>query len=339
MKLEVVAVVGGESLLGREVRELAENFVPGARMKLIGADEEQSGILSEQGGEAVVMTQLDEETLGGAKVAVLAGSPNSTRKAFGLMADREARPALIDLTHTLEEEPQARLRAPMAEPKGFEVPPGSIHIVAHPAAIALAIFFNRLHENHPVRRAVVQVFEPASERGQRGLNELQQQTVSLLSFQPLNKDVFDEQASFNMLSRYGTDAPESLGDVEQRVDRHLASLLSVKNSMPMPSLRVSQAPVFHGYSFSIWVEFEQNPGPEILAKTLAADLIDVRTGDQDPPTNVGYTGQTGLSVGGIETDRNNTRAAWFWAVTDNLRLPAENALMVAQSLLSPESVE
>jgi aspartate-semialdehyde dehydrogenase len=340
MALELVAVVGGESLLGREIRELAETYIPGARMRLIGADEEEGGmILSAHGDEAVVITGVDEDVLGKANVAVLAGSANATRKTVGLMGSWQRHPALVDLTYVLEDDPRARLRAPMAEPPGTLFEPGAVHVVAHPAAIALAIFFRRLQEQHPILRAVVQIFEPASERGQRGLNELQQQTSSLLTFKKLDKAVYDEQVSFNMVSRYGTDAPLSLGDIELRIDRHLASLLSRLGGIPMPSLRLVQAPVFHAYTLSLWVEFANNPGPAALADSLRSELIEIRTGEEEPPTNIGATSQHGVLVGSIETDRNHPQAAWFWAAADNLRLFAENGLMVAQSLLSPESAQ
>lgn len=340
MALELVAVVGGESLLGREVREVAETYIPGARMKLIGADEEEGGmILSSQGEEAVVMTGVDEEVLAKADVVVLAGSANATRKTVRLLSGWRRQPALVDLTHTLEEDPGARLRAPMAELPGAVFEESPAHVVAHPAAIGLAIFFRRLQEEHAIRRAVVQIYEPASERGQRGLNELQQQTTSLLTFKKLDKAVYDEQVSFNMLSSYGPGAPVALADIELRIDRHLASLLSRLGGVPMPSLRLVQAPVFHGYTFSIWVEFSKNPGPEALARSLRSELIEVRAGDETAPTNAGVTSQHGLLVGSIETDRNHPQAAWFWAAADNLRLLAENGLMVARSLLSPESAE
>ncbi len=57
---------------------------------------------------------------------------------------------------------------------------------------------------------MIQIFEPASERGTPGVEELQQQTVSLLSFKSMPKKIFDQQLSFNMLARYGEDAPVSL---------------------------------------------------------------------------------------------------------------------------------
>jgi hypothetical protein len=43
-------------------------------------------------------------------------------------------------------------------------------------------------------------------------------------------------------------------------------------------------------------------------------------------------GQSGMAVGSIAVDRNDSHAAWFWLVADNFRIMAENAVAVAQSL-------
>ena len=175
------------------------------------------------------------------------------------------------------------------------------------------------------------MFEPASERGKKGLDELRQQTVGVLSFQKLKMDVFDAQLGFNLLARYGEEAVEPLEGVEERILRHVASLLALYPAIPMPSLRLIQAPVFHGHSFSVWVEFDENPGPDALAEGLAAAGFDVRP--DDPPTNVSIAGMSGLSVGAIAVDPNQPRACWIWMVSDNLRLSAENALAVAKGFL------
>jgi aspartate-semialdehyde dehydrogenase len=79
------------------------------------------------------------------------------------------------------------------------------------------------------------------------------------------------------------------------------------------------------------VEFEENPGPEAIAKTLAAEGIDVYP--DEPPANVGIAGHSGLSVGAIATDANHPRACWLWMVADNLRLAAENAVAAAKGLI------
>jgi len=183
---------------------------------------------------------------------------------------------------------------------------------------------------------VIQIFAPASEHGMPGVRELQQQTVSLLSFKNLPKAVFDAQLGFSLLARYGEEAPAPLERVELGIERHLATLLELPGEgagAPMPSLRLIQAPVFHGYSFSAWVEFEENPGVEALESGLACEWIDVRGAEFEPPTNVGQAGQGGIAVGAIAEDRNQPGACWFWVVADNLRLAAENAVAVARQLL------
>lgn len=306
-------------MLARELRELLAEVKPAPRIELISGVAEQ---LASEEEEPVVMVPLAASSFEGAKVAFLAGTHASSRKAFKIASKNTV---LVDLTSALEEQPNARLRAPFAE----KTPPknlGAVQVIAHPAAIAIAMFLARVSECAPVRRSIIHVFEPASERGQKGLDELQQQNVAVLSFQKLKTDVFDTQLAFAMLARYGEEADEPLEGIERRVERHIASLLAAWEGIPMPSLRVIQAPVFHGHSFSAWVEFEENPGVEALNRALDGDGIDVRP--DEPPTNIGVAGQNGLSVGAITVDPNQARACWFWMASDNFRLSAENAVAV-----------
>lgn len=325
----LVAIVGADSLIGREIGELLDGTKPAPRVQLISASEDES-VLSLKDDEPIVMTPLNAESLRGAKVAFLTGSPEASRRTLELT--RKAGPALIDMHGALDELPAARLRAPQVEAAPPALPPGAIHVIAHPAAIALALFFSRL-SRYPLRRSVVQIFEPASERGQQGIGELQKQTVNLLSFKPLPKDVFDAQLGFNLLARYGSESKHKLEDIELRIDRHLASLLAGFSGVPMPSLRLIQVPVFHGYSFSIWTEFAGAVTGPALAEALTSRDVDVRAGDEEVPDNVGIAGQSGIAVGAMTQDRNDPRAWWFWVVADNLRIAAENAMAVANDLL------
>jgi aspartate-semialdehyde dehydrogenase len=330
-----IALVGSESLLGREIRDLAATADPPLSLRLIAANEEQSGTLTRLGDEPAVVEQLDEDTLASARAVLLAGSPESSRKALEIAGEAPDF-AIVDLTYTAEERADARLRAPMVEAEDEPPEPSAVHVIAHPAAIALALFLRRVQLHNPIRRSVIQIFAPASEHGVKGVEELQGQTVSLLSFKSLPKAIFDAQIGFTMLAKYGMDAPAPLEEAELRIERHLASLLGLPGDgegAPMPSLRLIQAPVFHGYSFSAWVEFEENPGVEALENGLAFGAIDVRSGEFDPPNNVGQAGQNGISIGAIAADRNEPEACWFWLAADNLRLMAENAVMVAKQLV------
>jgi len=330
-----LALVGSDSLLGREVRDIITTEGLALDLRLIAADEEESGVMTRIGEEAAIIGGLTTENLSDARVILLAGSAESSRKALELAGDPPDA-AVVDMTFAAEERPDARLRAPILESETDEPMDAGVHVIAHPAAIALALFLRRLASNDPIRRAVVQIFAPASEHGAKGVEELQHQTVSLLSFKPLPQTVFDAQAAFSLLARYGSEAPASLEETEMRIERHLASLLDWPGEgegTPMPSLRLIQAPVFHGYSFSVWVEFEEAPTVETLESSLERNGIEVRGGDFDPPNVVGQAGQSGIAVGAITPDRNHADACWFWLVADNIRLAAENAVAVARELL------
>jgi aspartate-semialdehyde dehydrogenase len=324
-----ITLVGSESLLGREIRDLAATAGLDLSLRLVATEEADAGTLARVGDEPAIVEPLTAQSIEGADAVILAGPPESSSKALDLAAGLP----IIDATGAAEERHDARVRAPLVEEEEpGEEQPARVHVVAHPAAVALALLVRRLHAGDPLRRVVVQVFAPASERGPAGIEELQQQTVALLSFKSLPKAVFDTQAAFNLVAGYGEEAPATLEDTELRIERHLATLLALPGEgegAPMPSIRVVQAPVFHGYTLSLWVEFESNPGVDALEQTLGAASIDVRGRDLEPPNIVGQAGQGGISVGAIQADRNDPEACWIWAVADNIRLQAENVLALA----------
>jgi aspartate-semialdehyde dehydrogenase len=331
-----IAIVGGETLLGKEVHELLETRKIPANIQLVASFEtDDSGnptsILTAGKEEPLVMTSIQAADLGAAQIVILATSKESGQKVYEKIQAAKTAPVVIDLTGALEDLAETRLRAPMVEPVGFEAK-GPVQTIAHPAAIAIALLLTHLQKARPIRRSVIEIFEPVSERGKAGIDELQKQAVALLSFKPLPKAVFDAQVSFNMLSQYGSEAPLSLQEIELKIDRHLASLLA-DGGAAMPSLRLIQAPVFHGYSISVWVEFEENPGMNSIFQALGSSNVDVRTEDHEPPTNVGVAGQGGITVGSISQDRNQPRAWWLWMVTDNLQIVAENAGEVVREYL------
>lgn len=334
---ETIALVGGETLLGKEIREVLGETSLGQHLRLVAAAEEESGTLTGIGDSAAFLTKLDAEAVEDAEVIILAGSVESSKTAL----DANPNALFIDLTYAAEDNPEARIRAPQVESNAaqpesgepYDVDSTGPQIVAHPAAITIALILDRLNTSYQIARAIVHIFEPASEYGTAGIEELQQQTLNLLSFQPLPKKVFDAQLAYALLAQLGSEAPIPLAQAEERIERHLASLLERFEGIPMPSLRLVQAPVFHGYTLSFWIEFEDAPAAPDIEDALHHDLLDVRTGDLEPPNNVGIAGQSGIAVGAIAPDRNNANAFWIWAAVDNLRLAAESAALIAGEVI------
>jgi len=326
-----LALVGGDTLLGRELEEVLKSRGTGVVTIPYAASGE--GNFSDQEGEAVYLEPLEGKAVREDEAILVAGSRQGALKAYELAKAEGGRPLVIDCTGHLDHQVEARILAPLLGE--HQIPASWLLVIAHPAASALALVLKRLQRYKPIVRTLAHIFEPASERGKHGASELHQQTASLLGFKPLEKRVFDAQLSFNLLSRYGEEAPDKLSAVEARIEHHIATILSReagKSAIPMPSLRLIQAPVFHGYSISIWTEFETTVNAIELGEALASAQIEVRGPNEEAPHNVGVASQSGLMAGDIRIDRNNSRAAWFWIVGDNLRLTADAAVDVLMEL-------
>jgi aspartate-semialdehyde dehydrogenase len=335
MAKRTAAIVGSDSLLGNEIQQILSEEAPYITVSLIG-DETENAILTERGGEPVVLSTLDDASVAAASVVFLTGTPESCQRSLEIATKAPTQPALIDLTHSLEDQPDSDLWAPLLCPAEIGELTSGVHQVAHPAAIVLAGFFGQLQQTAAVVRSVAQVFEPASEFGREGIDELQKQTTALLSFKELPQEVFDVQLCFNMAPYLGPAAQRRIEATEARICRHVQALLPKLGKIPVPSIRVVQAPVFHGHSFSVWAEFEGPADLSTLIRGLASDQIEVRAASEAPPTNASIAGQNGMTVGRIEIDRSNPNAAWFWIVADNHSVAASNAVCLATLLVPAE---
>jgi aspartate-semialdehyde dehydrogenase len=326
-----VALVGGDTLLGRELQDVLGRRLTGVPVRSYAPNAE--GNFADQEGEAVYLEPFGPTALQHGSAVVFAGTGEGAEKVYTLAKEKHPQPYVIDTTGLLEHHEEARVISPfLAEP---DLKQTWLWEMAHPAAAAIALTISKLSQYAGVKHVVGHVLEPASERGQKGVSELHQQTTDLLSFKPLKKDVFDAQASFNLLPQYGSDSKINLLDIETRIERHLTSLLGASihpRVLPLPSVRLVQAPVFHGYSISLWVEFSSHVVPTELIEPLSSAHIEVRTEGQDAPNNVEAATQSGLIVGDIREDRTNRDAVWLWLVADNLRLVADGVADVLERI-------
>ena len=335
-----IALLGGETLLGGELKEVFEAQLKGSFVNAYAASGEGSFSASE--GEAVYLDPFDLKAVESAGAIVTAGAAAGSLKAYSLAKTLGGKIPIVDCAGHLEQEPEARIVAPVP---GETNPAGVwLFVTAQSAAAAIAETLRRLARWRPIARAVINVFEPASERGKSGAGELHQQTTSLLAFKGLDKNVFDAQLGFNLLPQYGPAAPLKLAAVERRIERHIELLLKqapvARGKIaipPLPSVRLIQAPVFHAYSISFWVEFAADFAISELGPALASAQIEVRSSTQEAPNGISAAGHSGLIAGDIRIDRNNPRAAWLWVVCDNLRMTADTAVTLLRSIKAQRS--
>jgi aspartate-semialdehyde dehydrogenase len=335
------AIVGAASLKGKEVAEmLNERNFPAIDVRLLD-DDESLGQLEVLGDEISFIQAVRAEQFENVDFTFFASDAASTRKSW--KDARDAGSAIVDLSAALEDEPGATVRSLWLERERGQVQPLELQpgpcITAHPAAVALALPLLRARKAGLVRRAVATLFEPASERGQKGMDELHQQTVNLLAFQPLPKDIYDAQVAFNMIARYGQKTQPALDSIEARVLRHYHKIAG--DGAPRLSLLLAQAPIFHGYALALSLEMEHTVELAALRDALAGDHVTIPgsepDSEEDTPNNVSAAGQPDILLS-VREDPAQPNSFWLWAAIDNLRISAVTAVECAESMTAARPV-
>lgn len=326
-----VAIVGAATLKGKELKEVLEerNF-PAVEIRLLD-DDESLGQLERVRDEVSFVQPVTREQLSGMDFTFFASDEKFTSANWKLA--RESGCAIVDLSYALAEESGAPVCAPWIERElgqhtQLNLESNSIAI-AHPAATALALLLARARKAGTINRIAATIFEPVSEQGRRGMDELHEQTVNLLSFQQMPTAVFDTQVAFNMLGRFGQTSERSLEAIEQRIGNHLRLLL--RDSVPVPALMLLQAPVFHAYTFSIYIELEQNISAGDFAHVMDGEHVLVARSPEDGPSNVNVAGKDEILLT-VRRDMAHENGFWLWAAVDNLRLAALTAVDCATAL-------
>ncbi len=326
-----VAIVGASTLKGKELKEVLEekNF-PAMDIKLLD-DDESLGQLDQVKDEVSFIQPVTRDQFENVDFAFFASDENFTRLYWKLA--RDAGSAIVDLSYSLESEMKAPVCAPwvqreLGQPAQMDLESTAM-VIAHPAAIVLSLLMLRAQKAGTIRNAVATVFEPVSEQGRRGMDELHEQTINLLSFQQMPTEVFDSQIAFNVIGRYGKASKRSLEVVEHRIGSHVRKLL--EGHAPVPALMLLQAPVFHAHTFSMYVELDKKISVGDFSQAIVGEHVELARTGEDSPSNVNVAGKDEILVA-VRRDVSHENGFWLWAAVDNLRLAAITAVECATAL-------
>ncbi|MCU1309249.1 MAG: aspartate semialdehyde dehydrogenase [Candidatus Angelobacter sp.] len=332
-----VAIAGAASLKGKEVKEVLDERNFPAHEVLLLDDDESLGQLETVGEEATFIQNVARDSFEKVDLAFFAGDEAFTRKHW--QAAKSAGCAIVDLSYALETESNIGIRAPWLEKELESQVERAAKLdlettavaVAHPAAVMLGLLLLRAQRSGAVRNAIVTLFEPVSEQGKRGMDELHQQTLNLLSFQSMPKEVFDVQVAFNMLPRFGDESKVSLQASAERIARHLK--LITRSRIELPALQVIHAPTFHGHTASIFLELDRKISAEDFSLALKGEHVSIITAADDAPSNVNAAGQDQIMVS-LSADPVREKGLWLWAASDNLKISAITAIECAAALVA-----
>lgn len=338
-----VTVVGAASLKGKELGSALKDRQASTRwVRLLdepGEGEANEHHLIEFGEEAALLEAPSAENFTGSDVIFLAGDAAQTEKYWN--DARHSGALLVDLTGYAEGEagsllfgpdPQAQYAAALSRPR--------IAALAHPAALFLVRLLMAAAQAGPIESAAVTIFEPVSERGMAGIQELQQQTLGLLTFQSAPSTIFGGQLAFNLKASLNGEIQPALAGICARIASHTRQLLAQSgHGIPAPAVCLLQAPVFHAHMVSVFVRFAAPTPAERLRDALSqAPAFRLYNPEEGQPDALSAAGEDRFQVGEPQPDASIPNGFWLFASFDNLRMAALHAVDVASVLLRPREL-
>jgi aspartate-semialdehyde dehydrogenase len=324
-----IVIAGASSLLGAELKSLLkEGRFAGWDFRLV--DEEiAAGTLTEAGGEPAVIQPVEEGSFDRARFVFFAGSGEFTRR--NLAEATRAGATVIDLSGGIAADAKTVVWFPKLDAllgREFKKNAGT-YAIPSAAGMAAAALGLALSKNGLGRLALI-FFQAVSEAGRAGIEELESQTGELLSFQGVGQPVFDTQVAFNMLDRFGPGSAQKLGAIRERVRVETKACLGKKAALP--AIQLVHAPVFYGTTFAAWAELDPSADTEKISNVCQDAGFAMTKEGEVGPSNVSAAGEKMIRLAKPEADSSQPGTWWFWGAADNIRLPAANAMKLAEML-------
>jgi aspartate-semialdehyde dehydrogenase len=332
----VVAIAGATGAVGREMIEILEerNFPISELVPL--ASERSEGERVQIKGRSVVVRKLARDSFDGVDIALFsAGAERSLE--FAPAAVRSGA-VVIDNSSAFRMDPKVPLVVPEVNAHTIAKHTG---IIANPncAAIIMVLALKPIHDAVIIKRVVVTTFQSVSGTGKNAIDELAGQTVALLNFQDIKKEVYPHQIAFNCLPHIDSFLDNGCTKEEMKM------VNETKKIMGDDSIRVTattvRVPVFRGHSESVNVETEKNiSANEVRAILSGAPGVIVY---DDPKKNlyplaIDAAGKDEIYVGRIREDGSIPNGINMWIAADNLRKGAAlNAVQIAELLIKANS--
>jgi len=300
-----VAVLGSSSECGTSLRQALVDFgLPGSRVDLYATTDEAEPVISEYDGEARLIQKPDLDEVAGRDV-VFVCEPGEIVDAVFRRASGELR--VIDLVHARPAGARARLvHIDFDATVARDSPP--VLALPHDLATLLIDLLHPLETSFGCSEAVATILRPASDFGQRGVEELREQTVGLFSFAAPAAPVFGRQLAFNLLPQ--SVLPDAAEGLERRVAGEVRTVLGWKEDRL--ALCLAAAPVFHGHSVGLRFRPARSVDAAEVRAALETARIPVAGGAGARITPVDVSVSRGTHVADVSAD--GLGGHWIWAV-------------------------
>jgi aspartate-semialdehyde dehydrogenase len=315
-----LGIVNPLTLVGNEIKTiLRERAFPFAKVALLDASGKSAGALTDVADEPAVVASVAQEGLDDLDLVFFCGPAESNRE--WIARHQQDAFVAVDLSQpTSTDEGKLAVAGVNLEQLG---PGDDVLVSPHPVAIPIALILHQIATLSPIEACTATVVQPASEFDQEGVEELAQQTISVLNIHSVPKTVFDRQLAFNLYPA-----------AEHNEEFIVTQVRAITNPRIELALLVTQGTIFHSHTFSLFVKTREPLQVAAIEKALGANpAIVLPEGDQQFGT-IDAAGKDEVLIAEVRPDPSIKGGFWVWADCDNLRRSsALNAVLIAEKVL------
>ena len=313
------------------IKVLEERDFPVATLKPLASDRSIGKIVFFRGQEIPVEV-MDENSFKGMDLALFSAGAGPSR-TFAPIAAKAGCP-VVDNSSAWRMDPSIPLVIPEVNPHALDKHDG---IIANPncSTIRMLVALKPIYDAAGIKRIVVSTYQAVSGTGTKAIEELANQTRSLISGGVAEVKVYPHQIAFNCLPHIDVFQENGYTKEEMKMVNETRKML--EDDSIMVSATTVRVPVFFGHSEAVWVETKKKITPDqvrnLLRKAPGVEVVDDPS-KNEYPLAIEASGKDATFVGRIREDISIENGIVMWVVSDNIRKGAAlNAVQIAELML------
>jgi aspartate-semialdehyde dehydrogenase len=327
-----VGVLGASGVVGREMLKcLTERGFPYSKVKAL-ASSRSAGTKVEFENTEILVEQVGPNSFDDLDIAIFSAGSKASAEYAPLAA--KAGCPVIDNSSNWRMDPRVPLIIPEVNPGALRKHKG---IIANPncSTIQMLVALKPVYDAVGIKRIIVATYQSVSGTGQKGIEELANQTSQLFNGQDPNIEVYPHRIAFNCLPHIDVFLDNGYTKEEMKMVNETIKILDDQNiKVTATCVRV---PVFYGHSEAIWIETGRNISPESareLIKRAPGLLVEDDPSKNSYPLASEAVGRDEVFVGRIRNDPSCENGLSMWVVADNIRKgAATNAVEIAELMI------
>ena len=326
-----IAIVGATGNVGRKIIEVLEKKELSIDNLYLLASSKSAGSKIKFKGKQHEVFDLENFDFSKAKITFFAAGGKISEK-FAVNAAKNS--IIIDNSSYFRMDPDVPLIVPQVNPEHLN----NIkkNIIANPncSTAQLVIALKPLHDLFKIKRVVVSTYQSVSGGGKAPMDELIEQTKSVLDNKKVVSKNFTKQIAFNVIPQIDIFSDEGYTKEELKMTNETKKILDEKIDLTATCVRI---PVLVSHSESVNIQFEKPFSLDEIKKALdnfeGCKVIDERS-DGGYSSPVEAAGKDETFVSRIREDKTTKNGLNLWIVSDNLlRGAALNAVEIAETLI------